>query len=102
MEFDLTPSHVLQMMRETFICPFLGVALTFSQGEKQNSLASIDRIDSAKGYTKNNVQIVSYLANLMKSHATDAELLQFAHGVMGMLGIGGLRTIEKINKVAAK
>ena len=102
MMFDLTPNHVLQIMRETFTCPYLGVLLTFEQGEKQNSLASVDRIDSTKGYIKDNIQVISYLANLMKSHATDAELLQFAHGVIGMLGLGGLRTAEKLADKAAK
>lgn len=60
------------------------------------------REDSTKGYIKDNIQVISYLANVMKSHATDAELLQFAHGVIGMLGLGGMRTAEKIQGVAAK
>jgi hypothetical protein len=35
---------------------------------------SIDRIDSTKGYTKDNIQVISYRANLLKNNATLIEL----------------------------
>jgi hypothetical protein len=100
MEFNLTPSDMLRLMRNAHTCPYFGWALTFNEGAKAKDLASIDRIDSSKGYTLDNVRVISYLANLMKSSATEDELLQFANGVMGMLGLGGLRTFEKAKGVA--
>ena len=69
------------------------------QGEKANTLASVDRIDSKLGYTQDNIQIISYLANLMKSHASEEELVSFANGV---LAIHYFRTIEKLQGRAAK
>jgi hypothetical protein len=60
-------------------CPYLGVELVTKKGHKY--CASIDRIDSSKGYIKGNIQIISYLANTMKSNATKEELLAFASGI---------------------
>lgn len=43
---------------------------------------SLDRIDSFKGYNKNNIQVISYKANKMKNDASLQELLTFAEGVL--------------------
>lgn len=81
--FDLTAPGVTDLMRAQVTCPYFGWGLTYEVG-KARTLASVDRVDSAKGYTFDNVQIVSYLANLMKSNATPAELAAFARGVLGV------------------
>lgn len=56
-------------------CPVLGVKLDFSN---RDSAASVDRIDNNKGYTKDNIQIISMLANRMKNSATKEQLLMFS------------------------
>lgn len=58
-------------------CPVFGFNLEFnSQGFRETS-PSIDRIDSSKGYTRDNIQIISWKANRLKAYATveDLELL---------------------------
>jgi hypothetical protein len=35
---------------------------------------SIDRVDSSKGYTKDNIQVISHRANNLKNNATLEEL----------------------------
>lgn len=64
-------------------CPYLGVPLTYIRGEgRLQSNISIDRIDSSKGYTMDNVEFISDLANRMKQEATQEQLISFAHGVL--------------------
>lgn len=62
-------------------CPYLGVKLDTSN---KDTSPSLDRIDSSKGYTKDNIQVISYKANRMKSDATERELLTFAKGVLAV------------------
>ncbi len=67
-------------------CPLLGVRLHVPRNTglreltKPNS-ATLDRINSAKGYVKGNVWVVSHRANTIKSDATPEELRKVAEAV---------------------
>lgn len=70
------------------ICPYLGIPIRLvldtgkGRGRVDFDSASLDRIDSTKGYVKGNVQIISHLANRMKNSATIEQLLDFARNVL--------------------
>lgn len=74
LDFNLEESDI------TFpeVCPILGLKLVLNEGRPCAASASLDRIDSAKGYVKGNVWVISHKANAMKSNATAEELIKFA------------------------
>lgn len=59
------------------ICPIFKCKLKYGGGPIANNSASLDRIDPTKGYSKDNIQVISNLANRMKSNATKEELRIF-------------------------
>jgi hypothetical protein len=70
-------------------CPYLNIKLsTDPKDMNEDNYYSGDRIDSSKGYTKGNVQVISLLANKMKNKATQEQLLKFA--------VNGLNLIKKL------
>lgn len=64
-------------------CPILGIPLTRNLGNHggTSSSASLDKIIPELGYVKGNVQVISLLANNMKSNATKEQLLLFAEWI---------------------
>lgn len=73
--FDLDLEWLMSQLSEK--CPIFGIEYTFllRKGTRDSS-PSLDRIDSTKGYTKDNVIIVSWLANKFKNQATVEQLGQ--------------------------
>ena len=74
--FDLTISDLYPLPE---VCPVLGIPLSYGggHGPADDSMA-LDRIDPSKGYTKDNVVMVSQRANRIKNNATPAELRKIA------------------------
>lgn len=60
-------------------CPILGIPLVFNRETVQDNSISFDRIDSTKGYAKDNLIVISYRANKLKSDATLQELRQIVN-----------------------
>lgn len=68
MEFTIKESDIIIPK----VCPIFGIEMQLG-GDSYNS-PSIDRIDSSKGYTLDNIMIISYRANTLKNDATPKEI----------------------------
>lgn len=70
------------------ICPFTGwkmvlpINTTGRWPESSNIIrASLDRIDSSKGYVIGNVRFICFIANLAKNKYSDSDLINFCKSV---------------------
>lgn len=78
-EFDITTDDI----SIPDYCPVLGIALNMNSGKSgafKNS-PSLDRIDNNRGYTRDNIQVISQMANAMKGGASIEELQMFANWI---------------------
>jgi hypothetical protein len=76
LQFDITMKDVWdQYIRQNKKCMFSGVDIQFSKSYNNGQTASVDRIDSSKGYTKDNIQIVHKLVNRMKQDLSDQDFI---------------------------
>jgi hypothetical protein len=71
--FNLTPTDIDEIGIPV-TCPILGMPLYFHKGKAKQDSISFDRIDSTKGYTKDNVIIISLRANQLKSNGSIEEI----------------------------
>jgi hypothetical protein len=72
-------------------CPLLEIPLSTNPKDyKEQNYYTGDRIDSSKGLVKGNIQVISMLANRMKSKATESELLIFATNGLKILSNAGI------------
>ena len=80
MEFDIEVSDIVIPDE----CPATGIKINANSGRSgayKNS-PSLDRIDNSRGYTKDNIQVLSQCANAMKGAASVEELVQFSLWVL--------------------
>lgn len=78
--FSLTISDIPDI---PVVCPvFPWMTLYYTDSEHNLYAPSLDRIDSSKGYVPGNVRIISTRANLLKSNATDLELIALGNDAL--------------------
>lgn len=56
------------------VCPVLGIPLVIGTGYAKDGSPSLDRVNPAKGYTPDNVRVISHKANTIKSNASIQDL----------------------------
>ena len=69
-------------------CPLLGVKFTntyLNPDENRDYVPSLDRINNLKGYTPDNIWVISFKANRMKNTATLDELKVFCERVKDII-----------------
>jgi hypothetical protein len=84
----LTTDSLLQMFdRQNGRCAISGVEMTRLSGQGHVATnISIDRIDSSKSYTPDNIQLVCHIVNLMKHNLTTAQLVDWCRKITEMAG----------------
>jgi hypothetical protein len=73
-EHTLTLKEIKELWPVDNKCPVFGFNLEWNNEGFRETSPSLDRIDSSKGYTKDNVQVISWKANRIKAYATIEEL----------------------------
>lgn len=73
LEFSITPEDI----KIPFECPVLKKPFVYNTPYG----ASVDRVDPNRGYSRDNIQVISRKANLMKQNASVDELKEFANWV---------------------
>jgi hypothetical protein len=87
LEWNLSKSFLRTLIVP--ICPILGIELCYTNLVLADNSPTIDRIDNTLGYIEGNIQVLSCLANRMKSNATPEQLLKFAEYVVKKYGDSG-------------
>lgn len=81
LDFDLIESEII--IPE--LCPILEIPIFVGTKGDYNNSPTIDRIDNSKGYTKDNVKIISMLANTMKNSASIENLKKFSKNILNYI-----------------
>lgn len=84
LEFDITMEYAwAKYLDQDCLCAYSGQPIFFPKTRKQkgDSTASLDRIDSSKGYVSGNVQWVHKEINRMKSNLPEGDFLKIIKNI---------------------
>ena len=86
MKFDLNISFIEKLwIKQNGKCALSGLEMTYIFGKgKQVNNASLDRIDSSKGYIQENVQLVCRAVNVMKSDLSQDEFINYCKNISNL------------------
>ena len=83
--FDITHDFIRELNnKQNGRCAYTNIELNWDSGDRNGptiknvpiNRASLDRIDSSKGYTKDNVQLVTSMVNFLKNNASEQDFLE--------------------------
>lgn len=81
-DFDLTEEQLLQLWRDQGgHCALSGLPITMKTTNSETGTASLDRKDSARGYTIDNVIWVHPTINMMKYTLSEGDFVRMCHHV---------------------
>jgi len=68
--------------KQHWVCALTGLQMTESPGGRNPNQASLDRIDSKRGYDRGNVQYVTLQINLAKKNMSDSDFIEMCKRVV--------------------
>lgn len=81
-DFDLDEEYISNVWdNQKGKCKLTGIQMTLRDKLNTPFTASLDRINSKKGYIKGNVQFVTFSANLAKNKFSDDEIVEFFQSI---------------------
>ena len=83
-EFSIISHDVLPLPSH---CPVLGIELDYKRGTWGPNSPSLDRVDNSRGYIPDNIVVVSFRANRLKSDATPDELRKLGEYYGGLKSV---------------
>lgn len=82
-EFTISHEFLWKLFQsQNGLCCLSGEVIDLGSSKKDYGTASLDRIDSSKGYTKDNVQWVHRTVNFMKQSLKDEELISWCKKIL--------------------
>lgn len=81
LEFSLKREDIILPL----FCPILEIPFIKGTYKNYNNTYSLDRIDNSLGYTKENIRIISMLANTMKNSASREQLITFSKNIINYI-----------------
>ena len=83
---DLTLDYLMYLWeKQSGKCALSGIPMTYKFYEgRVNTNLSVDRIDSTKGYSKDNVQLVCMAVNQMKNDLSMVEFIELCEAVLAL------------------
>jgi len=82
---DLDIAWMMENFASQMTCPILGTELAWGSNQIRDESCTLDRFDPSKGYNKENVWLISNLANRMKNSANLEQLIRFSDYWIGRL-----------------
>lgn len=85
-EFTITLKQIEELLLKITTCPYTHIPFDYSvgaKGERNPWAPSIDRKDNSKGYTLNNIEIVSFWWNCAKNSWPPEVMVQALSGLRG-------------------
>ncbi len=81
-EYNLTPEYLWELfLGQNRLCSLSGVLIFFKDDLNKEQTASLDRIESSKGYVEDNVQWVHKLVNKLKMDMPPNDFLQWVKSI---------------------
>lgn len=86
-EYNITVQDLKEIWEnQKGICPYTGLSLILPTYKNLKEIpislrASLDRIDSSKGYTKDNIQFISTPINYLKNTMSDSDTKQYLKSI---------------------
>jgi len=88
LEHNLTTAYIQGILeKQNYCCAFTGIKLDHKTGKNNLRMASVDRINSKKGYVENNIQIVLNSMNKAKGESTDKQFRKLLEDLLKALTI---------------